>query len=156
MKLQIESPELDLEYLMSLPGFTLRYYPATPENSDELNSFYVGQLAYSKTDERKKILRQGMGVMRYSNGRQYEGEWEDDRRNGRGFERYSNNNSYFGSFKDGKAHGKGVYKWINGEVYDGEWECGLKHGHGVWTSSDGCDSYIGEWKHSKAEGYGIH
>jgi hypothetical protein len=66
MKLQIESPELDLEYLMSLPGFTLRYYPATTDNGDQqLNSFYVGQLAYNKNDERKKIIRQGMGVMRY-------------------------------------------------------------------------------------------
>lgn len=34
MKLQIESPELDLEYLMSLPGFTLRYYPVPTENGD--------------------------------------------------------------------------------------------------------------------------
>ena len=49
-----------------------------------------------------------------------------------------------------------MYKWSNGEVYDGEWQSGLKHGHGVWTSADGCDSFIGEWRHSKAEGYGIH
>ena len=34
MKLQIESPELDLEYLMSFPGFTLRYYPVPTENGD--------------------------------------------------------------------------------------------------------------------------
>ena len=34
--------------------------------------------------------RNGVGVMRYKNGRQYEGEWESDVRNGRGFERYPN------------------------------------------------------------------
>ncbi len=55
MKLQIESPELDLEYLMSLPGFSLKYYPGG--DGDDLNSFYVGQLAYRKDDEKKKIIR---------------------------------------------------------------------------------------------------
>lgn len=40
--------------------------------------------------------RNGKGVMRYRNGRQYEGDWELDVRQGRGFERYPNGNSYYG------------------------------------------------------------
>ena len=32
--------------------------------------------------------RNGKGVMRYRNGRQYEGYWERDLRDGKGFERY--------------------------------------------------------------------
>ena len=66
--------------------------------------------------------RHGIGVMKYINGRQYEGYWEDDIRTGKGFERYANGNTYFGMFLKGKAHGKGVYTWHNGEVYDGEWD----------------------------------
>jgi len=37
--------------------------------------------------------------MRYSNGRQYEGDFLGDLREGRGFELYPTGNSYFGSFK---------------------------------------------------------
>jgi hypothetical protein len=40
--------------------------------------------------------RNGKGVMRYGNSRQYEGEWEEDLRCGRGFERYPNGNTYYG------------------------------------------------------------
>ena len=32
---------------------------------------------------------------------------------------------------------------------------GYKHGNGMWKGSSG-DSYIGGWKNSKAEGYGVH
>lgn len=99
--------------------------------------------------------RHGLGVMKYANGRQFEGNWRNNVRNGRGFERYHNGNTYFGSFKDGKAHGKGVYTWQNGEVYDGEWDQGLKHGYGIWKGSQN-DSYIGEWNKSRAHGYGVH
>jgi len=31
----------------------------------------------------------------------------------------------------------------------------MKEGYGVWKGPDG-DSYIGEWKQSKADGYGVH
>ncbi len=76
--------------------------------------------------------REGKGLMKYNNGRIYEGEWCNDLRDGKGLETYPNGNSYEGEFKQGKAEGKGIYKWHNGEVYDGEWHQGLKHGDGVW------------------------
>jgi len=47
--------------------------------------------------------------MKYTNGRLYEGEWENDQRHGRGYERYPNGNIYQGEFQYGKAHGKGRY-----------------------------------------------
>ena len=31
----------------------------------------------------------------------------------------------------------------------------MKHGYGIWKGLHS-DSYIGEWRHSKAEGYGVH
>ena len=31
----------------------------------------------------------------------------------------------------------------------------IKHGSGVWKGNKG-DSYIGEWKFGKADGYGVH
>lgn len=38
----------------------------------------------------------------------------------------------------------------------------MRHGYGVWkrfdkfNNEDVKDSYIGEWKHGKAHGYGVH
>ena len=52
------------------------------------NTLYKGTLI-----ERK---RQGLGVLIYDNGRVYEGEWQDDRRNGRGYELFSNKSKYIG------------------------------------------------------------
>ena len=42
----------------------------------------------------------GQGVMKYPNGRQYEGTWLNDMRDGKAFERYPNGNSYYGYFKN--------------------------------------------------------
>ena len=38
--------------------------------------------------------RHGKGVIVYKNGRVYEGEWLNDKRQGRGFERFANGNTY--------------------------------------------------------------
>lgn len=112
------------------------------------HSIYVGGLG-------EESERSGQGVMKYKNGRQYEGSWLDDHRHGDGFERYQNGNTYEGRFTNGKAHGHGVYRWANGEIYDGEWNRGLKHGHGLWKGIRS-DSYVGEWFKSQAHGYGVH
>lgn len=82
-------------------------------------SVYIGQLDLGTN-------RHGYGIMKYTNGRQYEGSWENDLRVGEGYERYHNGNTYSGYFKAGKANGHGVYTWVNGEVYDGEWLRGNK------------------------------
>ena len=31
----------------------------------------------------------------------------------------------------------------------------MKHGSGMWRGAKG-DSYVGEWKQNKADGYGVH
>lgn len=94
----IESNVIFLEELKLQEDFNIRTYP---------EAVYLGKM--NKEEE-----RHGPGVMKYSNGRQYEGGWENDKRSGKGFERYANGNTYYGMFLEGKAHGKGVYTWKNG------------------------------------------
>ena len=69
----LESNEVDLEELQKEQNFTERRFPS---------AIYIGIMFEGK--------RQGDGVMKYSNGRQYEGMWERDLRDGKGFERYPN------------------------------------------------------------------
>lgn len=133
-----ESKEIDFDQLRRHPNYTEKRYK---------DAIYLGTM--------RNDMRDGKGIMKYANGRQYEGEWIQDNREGKGFERYPNRNTYFGQFKYGRAHGKGVYTWHNGEVYDGQWDQGLKQGYGVWKGVKN-DSYIGEWQNSKAHGYGVH
>ena len=113
--ISLESNIFLMDALSQLPGYVEKMFK---------DAIYVGQMIDG--------LRHGLGIMKYRNGRQYEGNWQEDLRDGKGFERYPNGNTYFGHFKTGKAHGNGVYTWANGEVYDGEWDQGLKNGHGFW------------------------
>ena len=107
--IKLEAYEVDLTAVRQVDGF---------EEIKYKDAIFLGTVIKGK--------RHGKGVMKYRNGRQYEGFWEHDLRDGKGFERYPNGNTYFGQFKYGKAHGKGVYTWKNGEVYDGEWNQGVK------------------------------
>jgi len=49
----------------------------------------------------------------------------------------------------------GKYVWDNGEVYEGMWLDAMKHGQGVWNGTKG-ESYQGDWRFSKADGYGLY
>ena len=55
---------------------------------------------------------------------------------------------YIGEWVDAKRHGKGVMKLIDGYVYSGEWLGDKCHGNGVWTRADG-RVYNVEWKDGK-------
>ena len=68
---------------------------------------YKDAVYFGLVNSEKK--RNGKGVMIYSNGRKYEGDWKDDVRHGRGYEIHPNLNIYIGEFVNGKAHGHGIY-----------------------------------------------
>jgi hypothetical protein len=52
------------------------------------DAIYRGEIDMSTTK------RHGKGVIVYNNGRIYEGEWVDDKREGRGYEKFANGNVY--------------------------------------------------------------
>ena len=65
------------------------------------NGTYIGRSV-------DKVM-QGIGIMLFSQGMYYEGEWSH-----------------------GKIQGKGVFIFQNGEIYDGDWRNNLPHGRGVY------------------------
>lgn len=81
-------------------------------------------------------VRQGYGVMAFSDGRRYEGEWRNDQFNGYGeLIRANGIPVYVGEWKNGQYHGKGRATYgPNGNVEwrEGDWNYGQPSGRSVW------------------------
>ena len=118
------------------------------------NGIYEGIML----DDKREIK----GIMMYSNGARYEGQWRNDKKNGKGIftsSHYYNckkvvGMKYEGEFKDDKFDGYGVTTYTNGDKYEGEWKNNKQYGKGIVTYCDG-SKYDGEWVNGKFEGIGI-
>lgn len=51
----------------------------------------------------------GMGLFTWSDGRKYEGEYVDDKKEGKGTFTWPDGRKYIGGWKNGKQHGNGDY-----------------------------------------------
>ena len=74
---------------------------------------------------------------------------------GRGVESWSEGRRYEGDFKNGKKDGEGTFEWPNGNKYLGSWRNGKQHGIGVWISISDANTRgettkrQGEWANGK-------
>lgn len=98
--------------------------------------------------------RDGIGKATWKNGDYYEGEWRNDMHNGYGRNVFANGSSYCGSFKENMKHGLGEYKWEDGSSYVGEWQANKMQGVGEYVWPDG-RRYLGEWANGVMHGFGI-
>jgi len=139
----------------------IRNCSVTYDNGDKYKGYFN-----TKTKEKN-----GRGVMKYFNNRrkvirsvnekivqipkniEYNGEWENDKKNKNGIMKYSNEDVYTGKWKDDIKHGFGIMDYSNGDVYEGEWKDDIKHGFGIMDYSNG-DVYEGEWKDDTKHGKG--
>ena len=76
------------------------YYSKQYKNGD------MYKLGVSK----ESIKRYEYGIMNFSDGRVYEGDYKDD-----------------------KKHGFGIYTWSDGRKYQGYWARGKQHGLGMYS-----------------------
>lgn len=53
---------------------------------------------------------------------------------GKGVENWKDGRRYEGDFKNGKKDGEGTFDWPNGNKYVGSWRSGKQHGVGIWIS----------------------
>ena len=84
------------------------------------------------------------GVLSYSSGYKYIGEFKNGNREGHGTESHSNGDKYEGEFKNGNRNGRGTYVYKKGTIYTGEFRDGKKYGQGVLYSTDGTIK-VGDW-----------
>ena len=93
-----------------------------------------------------------MGVMKYGDGRIYEGYW-DQNCYSKGYIKHVDGQEYNGQFINNKPHGFGV-QTINGFEYIGQFKKGLKHGNiemrGKYVT------FKGKFENDMINGYGIY
>jgi hypothetical protein len=71
---------------------------------------------------------------------------------GRGVESWGDGRRYEGDFKNGKKDGEGSFEWPNGNRYVGSWQDGKQHGMGIWITRngpEGASKRQGEWVNGK-------
>lgn len=96
----------------------------------------------------------GKGIMRFSDGSVYEGQWEHGNYSGTG--KYtSNNEEYAGSWVNGIRSGHGKLITNDGlNIYDGWFVNGQRSGAGTVKLVQTGISYTGQWKKDKQSGKG--
>ena len=100
--------------------------------------------------------RNGEGWLHFADGSYYFGDWADNLMHGCGTRRFPNGNTYRGSYKRGKRDGKeGHFEFVNGNVYEGEFEDDMFHGQGIFTYKNGV-TYQGGFCKGKRQGNGAY
>ena len=106
------------------------------------------------TGEIVEGIRQGYGVMTFSNRDIYEGDWDAGKMHGVGRFKFWNKekgrytHSYKGQFNHGVREGKGQMEYSNHDVYQGTWQNDYRTGDGVCWFADG-SVFHGIWKFDK-------
>lgn len=64
---------------------------------------------------------------------------------GKGIETWADGRRYEGEFKNGKKDGEGTFEWANGQKYIGSWKNGKQHGIGIIYTPQNGEKRQGEW-----------
>ena len=96
----------------------------------------------------------GYGILRFQNGNQYEGEWQEGKRFGKGKYTQTDGFSYEGDWRNNFMFGEGNLTVPNEFNYVGTFEYGMMHGQGVQKAVDETYEYRGEFVQGRREGQG--
>ena len=112
---------------------------------------YPSGARYSGNFRNGKI--HGDGILYFSNGNKYVGQWVNQYREGKGKMIFASGETYEGSFRKSKFNGRGTMVFNDGEKYVGQWKNDLQNGQGTYYYGDG-DRYEGTFKNGKLSGFG--
>ena len=91
--------------------------------------------------------------MKWANGIEYSGNFNNNYLNGEGVLFNNNGEKYQGNFQKNAFHGKGKYTYLNGDEYEGDFEHGIRKGKGIYKIKDGL-TFEGIWENNVPNGYG--
>lgn len=118
--------------------------------TDQIEDWMENYRTYDYTDA---IIRR-LGKIEIEDGKIYEGEWMQGKREGFGILYYPNGSKYIGYFGDNQCNGLGKQIHSGGEIYIGNWVQGQAEGIGKYINPEG-GTYEGEWKKDKQHGFGV-
>eukprot|EP00929_Paragymnodinium_shiwhaense_P031804 TRINITY_DN17744_c0_g1_i1.p1 TRINITY_DN17744_c0_g1~~TRINITY_DN17744_c0_g1_i1.p1 ORF type:complete len:1187 (-),score=193.92 TRINITY_DN17744_c0_g1_i1:252-3812(-) len=98
--------------------------------------------------------KHGRGKYRHADGYTYDGDWVNDVQEGSGVERLADGSVYEGEFRGGQKTGQGKFTFSTGGSYDGAFLDDQMHGQGSYTWSDG-RAYSGHWMRNTMHGTGV-
>jgi hypothetical protein len=93
----------------------------------------------------------GFGICLYLDGREFKGEFKNNKMDGYGEYYWRDGRRYFGFYKDDKKDGFGIYIWSEKKIYIGEWKGGEQSGYGKCINSN--KSKIGNWENGKLKSW---
>lgn len=122
--------------------------------------FLIGIITYSDgtiyMGEFKNNKKEGIGKYRWPDGTLYLGEWKNDNMNGFCFIKYINDRTYEGEMKNGLKEGYGEFTWKPTRKYIGHYSNDLKGGFGIYIWNINIFRvYIGFWHQGRMEGVGL-
>ena len=155
--------------------FFIDYYNGSRYEGLVLNNLLhgLGKLIYNDGSVFEGIWEYGKkkeGKQTNKDRSVYSGQWLNDNYHGTGKFTSEQNNIYTGTFVNGKYEGQGTMQYNDGSKFSGEWKYGSEAGNGTYTYKDGkkfnvgpgifavsgdIDTYFGQEKNGKQEGFGI-
>mmetsp|Transcript_1275 Transcript_1275/g.1638 ORF Transcript_1275/g.1638 Transcript_1275/m.1638 type:complete len:1093 (+) Transcript_1275:69-3347(+) len=129
------------------------------ENDEGVSSFNgYGIMTWSNGDVYQgdwlNGMRHGIGIFKSHEGREYAGEWFKGSRHGWGCLDHANGDTFEGEFHHGVVEGVGRLTSPNGDVYTGQFMKNKFHGLGKFRKGNG-DEYLGYCHEGKAHGLGV-
>ena len=91
----------------------------------------------------------GKGKYIFADGREYDGEWVNNKLHGKGRFKWPDGRTYTGEYLNDKKDGKGLFEWPDGKKYNGEWKNGKQHGEGYLYSVKNLTWRKGLWENGK-------
>ncbi|CAF3911005.1 unnamed protein product [Rotaria sordida] len=86
----------------------------------------------------------GHGMLAWSNGGRYEGNFINGTRNGYGVYYCRDGSKCAGQWVDGYMNGEGVCNWTTGDRFEGNFKHHKKNGNGTYYFADGT-KHVSEW-----------
>ena len=143
----------------SNPGGSYAHSKATTPENAEVAKLLTMEIRkklppFQKDNYKRSAGRNQKPKTTLSDGKEYEGEWNDKgMRDGFGTCQWPDGSYYEGHFENDKACGEGRLIGAGGYIYEGQWADDKAHGHGIYTCTDG-SKYEGYWIVDKQHGKG--
>ena len=157
--------------IKNINNITLKTKLLINNKKNTISNIYSGEIDINNN-------RNGFGILLFSNGIKFEGQFVKNSFNGIGRHINIKGDLFEGSFINGKLNGNGIQKSLNGNLYSGEFLNGKKNGFGILKTENYIykgefyddlkngkgkitfnkikEFYEGEFKNNLIEGFGIY